>query len=646
MALERDILDTMIAEAGGNLAGLQAVAAVIQNRANKTGLTPAQVVRQQGQFQGYSNPGSASVKAQSDPQVRALAEKAYSDIASGTVPDPTNGGTSFRAATAAKGMSAPHGTVDIGGNRFAKGNSSPQTALSAINAVAPIPQPRPTSALGYEASAAAPKVPGLITPGNIDLNNRPVYFGNDGSYGTERSFSIGTDGGELLLPQIVNGKLVTQAEAIKHYEQTGENMGLFSTPAAADAYAEKTHLRDQGLGNLPVPMPSRPSSLSAPSSAPSVRAISVNPNGSPILPQMKLPQDAMYGINRLDPNRVTHAPNDFTTQDVGVPDARLSQLSAPFPQPANAFAGSRANGGASSSGLVSHPVQTLRIDPLTNQVISGNQPQSLQDALNVYAQRQALNTNGGSVKTTTAQAGNVALPKGVVPRQAAADLAAITQPSPFAGAVGSIGAQSPQVASTGFAPFTPNGMKPTLPSSTVNAASPLDNRYLGLASTPPVPPGVSAITAATNPFGGAVASGALKIKPPTVPIPVIPSSIGGKQPLTKYLPASQRQNDNLTTAGNVAGNILSATPAGHVWSLLTGAPNTGGGLLNGLFGYGGLLNSGPRMVSAPVVQQPLSPLLAQQSADQRGQAALQASGMVDSFGMITGSGGHSMWGSH
>lgn len=514
------VLKTIIAEAGGDPAAMAAVAAVINNRAIATGKTPLQVVQQRNQFEGYSNPGPAISKQLNDAKLLARAEQAYSGVASGAIPDPTNGGTQFRAASASSGLHAPHGTVNIGGNVFAKGNSSPQTALSAINAVAPTPQSRPTSALGYE------------------------------------------------------------------------------------------------------PQPT----------IPSVRAITVNPNGSPQTPQMVLPQAAMYGINRLDPNHVTHAPTDLTTQDVGVPDARLSQLSAPFSQPVNAFAGSRANGGASSGGLVSHPVQTLRIDPLTNQVISGNQPQSLQDALNVYAQRQALNTNGGSVKTTSAQAGNVALPKGVVPQQAAADLASITKPagSAFTGGFGS----------SALLPHT------AIPNQSRIGPTPSPVLAFNGDQNTSIPAPVAAITAATNPFGGAVANGALKIKPPTVPIPVIPASIGGKQPLTKYLPASQRQNDNLTTAGNVAGNILSATPAGHVWSLLTGAPNTGGGLLDGLFGYDGLLNSGPRMVFAPVAQQPLSPLLAQQSADQRGQAALQASGMLDSFGMVTGSGGHSLWGSH
>lgn len=110
---------------------------------------------------------------------------------------------------------------------------------------------------------------GMVEAGNIDLNNRPVYFGDDGTYGTERSFSIGTDKGEVLIPQIVNGKLVSQAEAIAHYQQTGENLGTFTDAGAADAYATQLHQRNQGLGTIPVPMPGRPSGIdAAPTPAP------------------------------------------------------------------------------------------------------------------------------------------------------------------------------------------------------------------------------------------------------------------------------------------------------------------------------------------------------------------------------------------
>lgn len=144
----KDVIDTMIAEAGGNLKGLHAVAAVIANRSAKRGLTPDAVVKQSGQFEGYSNPGRASREAQKSAHVRALAEKAYNDIVSGKVPDPTNGGTEFRAASASGGLGK--NVVNIGGNVFKLGNGATQvasapTALDAINRAVPMPVPRPAA---------------------------------------------------------------------------------------------------------------------------------------------------------------------------------------------------------------------------------------------------------------------------------------------------------------------------------------------------------------------------------------------------------------------------------------------------------------------------------------------------------------------
>ena len=84
---------------------------------------------------------------------------------------------------------------------------------------------------------------GLVTPGNLDLNARKVFNGPSGDYRTENSMSIGTEQGETLIPTVVNGRQLTEQEAIDHYMQTGENLGMFRTPEDSDRYAQALHER-------------------------------------------------------------------------------------------------------------------------------------------------------------------------------------------------------------------------------------------------------------------------------------------------------------------------------------------------------------------------------------------------------------------
>lgn len=90
---------------------------------------------------------------------------------------------------------------------------------------------------------AQAKVPGLLVPGNINLNGRPLVANPDGSYSSELSFSQGTDQGEVLVPRVVNGQMLSEEDAWKHYLKTGEHLGIFDTPDHADAYAEQVHKR-------------------------------------------------------------------------------------------------------------------------------------------------------------------------------------------------------------------------------------------------------------------------------------------------------------------------------------------------------------------------------------------------------------------
>lgn len=88
----------------------------------------------------------------------------------------------------------------------------------------------------------AGKAAGLLEPGNIDLNARPIVKNPDGSISTVRSMSVGIDGKEYLIPTVSDdGKILSEEDAINIFRQTGRHLGAFDNPDNATAYAENLH---------------------------------------------------------------------------------------------------------------------------------------------------------------------------------------------------------------------------------------------------------------------------------------------------------------------------------------------------------------------------------------------------------------------
>jgi len=84
--------------------------------------------------------------------------------------------------------------------------------------------------------------------GNIDLENRPKVFDDQGNYQTVKTITIEEDGNTVLLPTIVNGEAVTNKEAIDYYHATGEHLGIFKDDESAQQYDKQLHTRMGMIG--------------------------------------------------------------------------------------------------------------------------------------------------------------------------------------------------------------------------------------------------------------------------------------------------------------------------------------------------------------------------------------------------------------
>src|SRR5512146_1977173 len=103
--------------------------------------------------------------------------------------------------------------------------------------------PKPVSLPTLPAPSGAPTGSfNQLAPGNIDLNARPIAHNPDGSISTVRSITIEQDGKQILIPTVSpDGRVLSNDEAIRLYQQTGQNLGTFATNADAEAYANALH---------------------------------------------------------------------------------------------------------------------------------------------------------------------------------------------------------------------------------------------------------------------------------------------------------------------------------------------------------------------------------------------------------------------
>jgi hypothetical protein len=99
-----------------------------------------------------------------------------------------------------------------------------------------------TASLAPPAAAPSGPVKGQVQAGNIDLAARPVVKNADGTISTVRSMSFEQDGKEILVPTVSpDGKILSDEDAIKLYQKTGQHLGIFDNADDATAYAQSLH---------------------------------------------------------------------------------------------------------------------------------------------------------------------------------------------------------------------------------------------------------------------------------------------------------------------------------------------------------------------------------------------------------------------
>lgn len=203
---------------------------------------------------------------------------------------------------------------------------------------------------------------GLISPGNIDLDNRPQVRNPDGSISTVRSMSFGTEENgkhvEVLVPTVIGNRVVSNEEAIQHYRQTGENLGKFDTPENATAYSQALHMEQAQQYN---PQPQTPPTGQQPAST-QTPGQPAAPAGQPV--KLQGPDKRFY---QFPPGTTPDAANQYF-QRKGITASPFSGPSGQVPRPVGGAGGGwdgPRNAGEAALISMGLPPRRMPADPST-----------------------------------------------------------------------------------------------------------------------------------------------------------------------------------------------------------------------------------------------------------------------------------------
>lgn len=93
----------------------------------------------------------------------------------------------------------------------------------------------------------APKKGNYLLP---DIN-RPSYIDDEGGRRSEYKMGVNLDGRETVIPTVVNGRQLSEEEAIDRYQKTGLHMGKFGTPDQSE-YASRLRTARYNMLENPV----------------------------------------------------------------------------------------------------------------------------------------------------------------------------------------------------------------------------------------------------------------------------------------------------------------------------------------------------------------------------------------------------------